>query len=106
MDTARSWTGGGCVGFWNTTGKGSGKINTGTPKPGIYAGDYALGVINSTGQGTSPDWTHYYCGFSLEQWQANTKGQDLHSTHSSNADGRHGSDVFLAKARAMLFKGQ
>ena len=109
VDNPTSWTdwgGAGCAGFWNTTGKGPGKINTGTPKPGIYTGDYSLGVVNSTGQGTAFPATSYYCGLSLEQWQANTNGQDLHSTHSSNADGRHGTDVFLAKARAMLFKGQ
>jgi hypothetical protein len=102
VDVPKSWQGS-CQGFWNTTGKGPGKINQGQPKPGIYTGDYALGVTNSTGQGATADFSSYYCGYSLQQWQANTKGQDMHSAQSSNADGRHSSGTFLAKARAMMF---
>ena len=83
VDFAQSWTGS-CVGFWNTTGHDEGKVNGGQPKPGIYTGDFAFSVANSTGTESATDWSQYYCGLSLAEWQKNTGGQDMHSTHATS----------------------
>ena len=91
---------GNCAGFWTpNTKKGA--------KPGIYTGDHALGVTNSTGQDRqATNMSKFFCGYSLDEWQQHTGGQDAHSRTVVNTHGEYGSEVWLAKARAMLFAGQ
>ena len=86
--------GGDCTGFWKSTKPGV--------APGIYTGDFNLGVSNATGQG-DVDWDTFYCGHSLAEWQAHT-GQDVHSRHvTANGDGMYDSPTILKAARAMLW---
>jgi hypothetical protein len=91
---------GACKGFWNTTKKGAGH--------GIYTGDYSFAIRNSTGTLSEPvDWSKFYCGYSLAEWQTNTNGQDMHSTHVvANGDGTYDSPAILAKAKTMMWEGQ
>ena len=82
-----------CDGFW--------KANKPGVKPGIYTGDFNLAISNATGGGDI-NWDSFYCGYSLEEWQANT-GQDMHSRHVlANGNGAYDSPAILMKAaRAM-----
>ena len=96
-----------CQGFWNTTGKRG--PTGGQPRPGIYTGDYSLGIANSTGTlapKAAIDWSRYYCGYTLDEWQHHT-GQDAHSVHVANTagpdQGPFGAAAIVAKARAMLY---
>jgi hypothetical protein len=100
--------GNGCELFWNTSWihKPSGE----PVKPAIYTGDFDLGVVNASGElqpSTKVDWSRYYCGYSLAQWQRNSR-QDAHSRHVVNtgADTRWSSVAILAQAKAMLYAGQ
>ena len=105
VDTPQRFFGGGCLGFWNTTRSHSGPHGA-QPKPGIYRGDFSLGVQNSTGKlnpKATIDWSHYNGGYSLAQWQTNT-GQDAHSQQVvANANGVYASEHILAIAKAKLF---
>lgn len=98
IDSPQSLTGS-CEGFWHVVNKPKGV------KPGIYRGDYSLGVANSTGQHIT-DFSKFFCGFSVKEWQRNTGGQDLHTQTAVNRDGEYSSKVWVAKARAMLFANQ
>lgn len=73
--------------------------------PGIYTGDWNLGVMNSTGHSSDlgGNFSHYFCGGSLTQWQQNTSGQDLRSHVCINVDGQCGSEMWLQRAREMLW---
>ena len=52
----------------------------------------------------SVDWSHYNDGYSLEQWQKNTGGQDTHSKQVvTNADGKYNAKHILSMAKAKLF---
>ena len=105
---SKSWMGGAattCSGFWNTTGREHSGVQV---QPGIYTGDWGQNIMNSTGAlspSATVDWSRYYCGYSLGEWQQHT-GQDKHTRHVVNAHGpagEFGSSAILAKARAMLY---
>ena len=101
VDSNRNIKGPNCDGFWNRTA-----INVTKPgvKPGIYTGDFNLGIANATGRGDI-DWDSFYCGYSLEEWQANT-GQDMHSRHVvADGSGAYDSPAILAQARRMMWAG-
>jgi hypothetical protein len=98
VDAATSLVGA-CDGFWESKGGGR--------KPGIYTGDFSLGIQNSTGTATSVDWSKWYCGLSLAEWQQKTGGQDMHSRHvTANGDGTYDSPAVLQQARALMWAGQ
>jgi hypothetical protein len=94
VDSPKGNINGNCLQFWNTSKKGA--------KPAIYTGDYALGVANTTGE-HPPDLTKFFCGFTLEEWQQNTGGQDLHSRTVYNKNGEYGAKIWIAEARSKLF---
>ena len=96
-----------CSGFWTSKGK-RGKV-----KPGLYFGDGSLWIKNSTGGlpsgGTPVDFSNMFCGLSLEEWQNNSQGQDMHTAPvvaAGPGDPVYGSTAILAQARAMLWENR
>ena len=102
-------TGGGvCAEMWNTSTMHDpdGK----QIKHAIYTGDFDLGIVNASGElppSAKVDWSKYYCGYTLDEWQQNSK-QDAHSRHvvSHGIDEEYGSNAILAQARAQLYASQ
>eukprot|EP00756_Hemistasia_phaeocysticola_P061759 Hpha_TRINITY_DN5172_c0_g1::TRINITY_DN5172_c0_g1_i1::g.193094::m.193094 len=97
----------GCPGIYNQT-----FVNATRPgmKVGIYRGDFSTGVVNSTGSlkpGQSPDWSTFWCGMPLAEWQKVT-GQDASSTQrvSDGTADEFSSGALLARARRMMWDGQ
>eukprot|EP01043_Picozoa_sp_COSAG02_P008386 COSAG02_NODE_267_length_26570_cov_7.008235_12_plen_94_part_00 len=73
----------------------------------IYTGDYDLGIVNASGKlppRAKVDWSKYYCGYNLGEWQQRTK-QDAHSRHvvSNGIDDKYRSDAILEQARVQLY---
>ena len=96
---------GACGGFFANSPQAKAKH----AKPGIYTGDFNLGVFNSTGDGKGTDVAnHFFCGMALAEWQTHllTKGQDAHSSTCTNANGECSSARWLKQARHMLWAGQ
>lgn len=56
--------------------------------------------------GHAEDFSQFFCGGSLADWQRNTKGQDMHSSTCTNAKGECGSAMWLQRARELLWAGQ
>jgi hypothetical protein len=99
VDVSKGTFTGRCSGFWE-------QPSNPAVKPGIYTGDFNLGVLNSTGESQYVDTDHFFCGGTLASWQNHTNGQDMHSRVCTNANGECGVAAMLAKARAMLWEGQ
>ena len=98
--------GNGCELFWNTSWLHQ---PDGSPvTPAIYTGDFDLAIVNASGElppGAVVDWSKYYCGYSLAEWQRATK-QDAHSRHVVSSNGEWSSGAVLAQAREMLYASQ
>ena len=94
--------GGACGGFFSNSPQAKSK----NAKPGIYNGNWNLGVFNSTGDGKGTEIAdHFFCGESLSRWQGRlvSKGQDEDSGTCTNANGECSSARWLSQARQMLW---
>lgn len=96
VDTGHGTFTGNCRGLGDTQGS----------DPGIYTGDFNLVVQNSTGNAKTVDFTSSFCAETLELWQQQHAGQDIHSATCSNANGECSAARMLAMARTMMWDGQ